>query len=70
MKDPRVSRLNWPRGRITSVHPGGDGIVRVVDIQTAKGVFRRPIAEVVPLLLQKKEEDPAVLSSGGQDVST
>lgn len=40
----------WPLGRITSVHPGKDGIVRVVTVRTATGTYKRPITKVAPLL--------------------
>lgn len=41
--------LTWPLGRITAVHPGDDGIVRVVEVTTATGTFKRPVVKVFPL---------------------
>ena len=50
IKDRNVSVLHWPRGRIVGVHPGRDGVVRVVTIKTAKSQFTRPVVNLVPLL--------------------
>ena len=40
----------WPLARVLAVHPGQDGLVRVVTLKTAKGTFRRPIAKVALIL--------------------
>jgi hypothetical protein len=40
LKEDNVSPLHWPMGRITEVHPGADGLVRVVTVKTANGVLR------------------------------
>ncbi|KAL7742726.1 hypothetical protein ACLKA6_013067 [Drosophila palustris] len=41
---------NWLIGRVTAVHRGEDGAVRVVDLRTATGgVFRRPIHKLARL---------------------
>ncbi|KAH8395426.1 hypothetical protein KR215_002432, partial [Drosophila sulfurigaster] len=42
---PQVLRL----GRVLTACPGADERVRVVDIQTCRGVFRRPVAKLVLL---------------------
>lgn len=37
----------WPTGIIEQVHPGSDGIVRVVTIRTASGsIFKRPVVKL------------------------
>jgi hypothetical protein len=41
-----VAPLQWPLGRIHAVHPGPDGVIRVVSVKSARGVFKRPINEV------------------------
>jgi len=33
IKNENTSSMNWPLGRITDVHPGSDGIIRVVIIK-------------------------------------
>ena len=39
----------WSIARITAIHPGSDGITRVVDLRTVTTTLRRPIAKVVRL---------------------
>ena len=39
----------WPIARITAIHPGSDGLTRVVDLRTATTTLCRPIAKVVRL---------------------
>ncbi|KMQ83983.1 hypothetical protein RF55_18660 [Lasius niger] len=39
----------WPLARITKVHPGDDGLVRVVTVRTATSELKRPIAKLVLL---------------------
>nr|XP_049706131.1 uncharacterized protein LOC126056603 isoform X1 [Helicoverpa armigera] len=49
---PRLNELNIPRWvtwRITRVLPGRDGIARVADIHTRKGVIRRAFHTICPL---------------------
>ncbi|GBP02045.1 hypothetical protein EVAR_88436_1 [Eumeta japonica] len=38
---------NTPRGVITAVYPGTDGVTRVADVQTKNGVPRRPTKKIV-----------------------
>ena len=40
----------WPIARVIAVHPGQDGLVRVVTLKTAIGVYRRPVVKVALLL--------------------
>ena len=46
---PNTPPLCWPCGRITNVFPGRDGIVRVAEVRTASGTYRRPVAKLVRL---------------------
>ncbi|XP_025266081.1 uncharacterized protein LOC112638468 [Camponotus floridanus] len=39
----------WPLARITALHPGDDGITRVVTLRTATSKFTRPLAKIVLL---------------------
>lgn len=43
--------LTWPLARITAVHPGSDGVVRVVELKTQQGSLVRPAVKVFPLPL-------------------
>ncbi|XP_073946597.1 uncharacterized protein [Choristoneura fumiferana] len=48
--DSNMPRNTWPRGRITRIYPGKDGVVRVVDVTTSRGhVLRRPARKIVVL---------------------
>ena len=38
--------LRWKLGRVVDVHPGQDGIVRVVTVKTASGTTRRSVKKV------------------------
>lgn len=42
---------SWPLARITAVHPGMDGVVRVVDLKTVSGHLTRPTVKVFRLPL-------------------
>jgi len=44
--DSVLPRNCWPKGRITGTYPGPDGKVRVVDVKTNLGTFRRPITKI------------------------
>lgn len=39
----------WPLARISAVHPGDDGKVRVVTVRTSSSSFKRPVVKVVLL---------------------
>ncbi|XP_037931721.1 uncharacterized protein LOC119666512 [Teleopsis dalmanni] len=43
MKDGNLPPLQWALGRVTNIHKGTDGMVRVVDVKTASGIVRRAI---------------------------
>ncbi|CAG7725919.1 unnamed protein product [Allacma fusca] len=49
VKDERFPPLKWKLGRVTEVHPGTDGLVRVVTLKTAEGVIKRPITKICQL---------------------
>lgn len=40
---------NWPLARVTKVHPGDDGFVRVVTVRTSTSEFKRCITKICPL---------------------
>lgn len=50
IKDESSPPLKWPLGRIIAVYPGSDGACRVADIQTSKGILRRAINKICPLM--------------------
>ena len=54
-KEP-TTPMKWPLARVTQTHPGNDGKVRVVTIQTCKGIYKRPVVNLVPLVCQHLSE--------------
>jgi hypothetical protein len=46
IRDFHEERGHWPLGRIIKCYPGNDGLVRVVDVQTNYGVFRRAVTKL------------------------
>ena len=49
LTDERFPPSKWPLARVTDVHPGPDGLIRVVTIKTATTSLKRPIAKLVIL---------------------
>ena len=61
MRDNRYPASKWPLGRVIEVHPGADGLVRVVTVKTATSTLRRHVACLAPLNIdyaQDKEDTP------------
>ena len=54
LREEPLAPTKWPLARIVQVHPGKDGKVRVVTVRTAKGVYRRPVIKVVPLVCPER----------------
>ena len=46
IKEDNVKRGQWPLGRVVEVHPGEDGVVRVVTVQTSKGTYKHPAVKI------------------------
>lgn len=49
IKDDRLPPMKWVLGRITEVHPGKDGMVRVATVKTPTGSLVRPVIKLCPL---------------------
>jgi len=49
LREDNTAPLHWLTAVITDIHPGKDGIVRVVTIRIPKRVFKRPIIKICPL---------------------
>ena len=43
IKEENLPPLHWNMARIIATHTGPDGVVRVVDVRTKNGVFRRSV---------------------------
>lgn len=53
MKDTCLYPLRWKMGLIEKVYTGSDNLVRVVDVKTNNGIFRRAITQIAPFPTQK-----------------
>ncbi|CAK1581456.1 unnamed protein product [Parnassius mnemosyne] len=47
--DSNLPPLEWRSGRVQDVHPGKDGVVRVVTLRTTNGLLKRPVNKLCPL---------------------
>ncbi|XP_037952603.1 uncharacterized protein LOC119683069 [Teleopsis dalmanni] len=52
IKEDNTPPMEWPLGRIVRTYPGIDGKVRVVDVKTKNGIWKRPIHRLAPLLAE------------------
>ena len=50
IKDELLPPMKWKLGRVCETFSGTDGCVRVVNVKTASGVYKRSIAKLCPLL--------------------
>lgn len=58
--DDNIPAGKWPLGRVTDVHPGSDGKVRVVTLKTKGGIIQRPVIKlsVLPTKSTETEQIP------------
>lgn len=47
--NPNGPRNLWQKGIVIALYPAKDGHVRVVDVETTTGVFRRPVSKLIVL---------------------
>ncbi|XP_043503866.1 uncharacterized protein LOC122525255 [Polistes fuscatus] len=52
----RLPPSKWPLARVIKLHPGKDGLCRVVTLKTATSTITRPIVKLAPLPLQPHTE--------------
>ena len=45
-----IVQTKWPIGKVIKTFSGADGLVRVVDVKTQNGVFKRPVNKITLLL--------------------
>jgi hypothetical protein len=51
IKDDNRPPLQWALGRVVTLHPGPDGVVRVATVKTARDLLvKRPLVKLCPLL--------------------
>ncbi|XP_062714102.1 uncharacterized protein LOC115267934 [Aedes albopictus] len=56
IKDENTPPMAWPTARVVEIHPGTDGIVRVVSVQTPTGRFIRPVSKICLLPIPPTQE--------------
>lgn len=58
VKDENFPPTRWPLARITQVHPGEDGVVRVVSLRS-KGntISKRPVVKLCPLPIEEENNN-------------
>ncbi|XP_052748143.1 uncharacterized protein LOC128200069 isoform X2 [Galleria mellonella] len=66
IKEKTSPPLMWLMGRVIRIIPGRDGIARVADIQTKKGVMRRAYNTICPLPVKSFELDTSTRGVYGQ----
>ena len=57
LKDPELFLKSWPLAIVEQVHPGADGLVRVATVRTSKGIYKRAVTAIVPLVTCRPPED-------------
>ena len=50
VNDGNSAPMHWSMGRVIKVHPGDDGMTRVVTLKTVHGQLQRPVVKIVPLV--------------------
>lgn len=46
LQEENIPPQQWKMGRITSTHPGEDGVVRVVTVKTASSEYKRAVTRI------------------------
>ncbi|XP_055527048.1 uncharacterized protein LOC129719682 [Wyeomyia smithii] len=54
--DEFLAPVKWPLARRVSASPGVDGLTRLVDLRTSRGVIRRPITKICLLPYETENE--------------
>ncbi|XP_011859594.1 PREDICTED: uncharacterized protein LOC105557062 [Vollenhovia emeryi] len=49
LMDENLPTLQWKLGRITELHPGSDGLTRVVTVRTSAGSYKRAVKKLCAL---------------------
>ena len=52
LRDDNVPPLQWKLGRLIDLHPGSDGVTRVVTVKTATGSTRRGVNRLCVLPIE------------------
>lgn len=50
LQEDGMSPTKWPLARVMAVHPGRDGLVRVLTLRTPQGTYTRPVTKAALIL--------------------
>ncbi|XP_062541801.1 uncharacterized protein LOC134209785 [Armigeres subalbatus] len=64
--DENQPPMRWPIARVKELHPGKDGVVRVVTLQTTSGLLTRPTAKICILPIPATVDDQSAASAASQ----
>lgn len=64
IKDTYTPPLKWRMARVLKLHPGSDGVSRVVDVTTTKGIIRRAARNLCLLPDAASPRNPADFEGG------
>lgn len=53
IREDNLPPLCWQLGRVVELHPGSDGISRVVSLRTARGLTKRAYSKICPLPIEE-----------------
>lgn len=70
LKEDDLPPLKWKYGRITNIFRGDDGNIRVVDVRTADGEYRRGIAKICVLPIRQPTTEPVAPADNTLDDSS
>ncbi|XP_055613757.1 uncharacterized protein LOC129760180 [Uranotaenia lowii] len=67
LQDDLLPPVRWPLVRIMELHPGADGVTRVVTIRTPTGaIFKRAVVKLCPLPTMDEEESSTAAPAPGE----
>lgn len=46
LREDNLPPMQWHMGRVTELHPGKDGLVRVVSVKTRNGIVKRALSKI------------------------
>ncbi|XP_058465088.1 uncharacterized protein LOC131438811 [Malaya genurostris] len=72
LQDDNLPPMQWSTARIVSLHPGNDGVTRVVTVQTPTGLYKRPVAKIclLPVPSSSNEQTHDNMNNQQNDDST
>ncbi|XP_045536200.1 uncharacterized protein LOC106710902 [Papilio machaon] len=57
LKEENLPPLQWRMGRVCRLYPGADGVSRVADVTTSRGIIRRAINKLCLLPTSESKDD-------------